>query len=59
MSNSTKYAVMVPLEESWLFVTEGDSKFQLRTKLFDSIEAAKELGELYGVYKIVEVEDGK
>jgi len=54
MSNSPKYAVMIPLEEAWLYVTEGDSKFQLRTKLFDSFEEAKKLGELYGVYKIVE-----
>jgi len=45
---------MIPLEEAWLYVTEGDSKFQLRTKLFDSFEEAKKLGELYGVYKIVE-----
>lgn len=54
MSNSPKYAVMIPLEEAWLYVTEGDSKFQLRTKLFDSFEEAKKLGEMYGVYKIVE-----
>jgi len=54
MSNSPKYAVMVPLEEAWLYVTEGDSKFQLQTKLFDSFEEARELGELYGVYKVVE-----
>lgn len=57
MSNSPKYAVMVPLEEAWLYVTEGDSKFQLRTKLFDSFEEAKKLGEMYGVYKIVEIEE--
>lgn len=54
MLNSPKYAVMIPLEEAWLYVTEGDSKFQLRTKLFDSFEEAKKLGEMYGVYKIVE-----
>ena len=55
MSNSPKYAVLVPLEDGWDYLTEGDSKFQLRTKTFDSIEEAKKFAEPWGVYDIVEL----
>jgi hypothetical protein len=43
-----KYAVMVPFDGDMLYVTEGDTKFQLRAKLFDTEQQAKEHAELWG-----------
>jgi hypothetical protein len=49
--------VLVPLDDGWVYLTEGDSKFQIRTKTFDSIEEAKNFVEPWGVYDIVELVD--
>jgi hypothetical protein len=52
---NNKYAVMVPIDDSgdMLHVTEGDTKFQLRVKLFDTEQQAKEHAELWGDHAIV------
>jgi len=36
-----------------LFVTEGDTKFKLRIKLFDTIDEAREHAELWGENAVV------
>jgi hypothetical protein len=52
---TNKYAVMVPIDDSgdMLYVTEGDTKFQLRAKLFDTEQQAKEHAELWGKQAVV------
>ena len=47
----SKYAVKIPFDHDlsdMLYVTEGDTKFQLRAKLFDTIEEAEEHALLWG-----------
>jgi hypothetical protein len=53
--SSIKYAVMVPIDDDsdMLYVTEGDTKFQLRAKLFDTEQQAKEHAELWGEHAVV------
>jgi len=53
-----KYAIMVPFDtndddEDMLYVTEGDTKFQLRVKLFDTITAAHEHAAAWGERAVV------
>lgn len=50
-----KYAVMVPIDDDgyMLYVTEGDTKFQLRAKLFDTEQLAKQHAELWGERAVV------
>jgi len=48
-----KYAVMVPMDDEMMYVTEGDTKFQLRAKLFDTEQQAKEHAELWGEQAVV------
>lgn len=56
-----KYAVKVPFgdeEADRLFVTEGDTKFKLRIKLFDTVEQAREHAETWGPgATVVELDD--
>ena len=49
----SKYAVMVPMDGEMLYVIEGDTKFQLRAKLFDTEQQAKEHAELWGDEAVV------
>lgn len=44
---------MVPMDGEMLYVTEGDTKFQLRAKLFDTEQQAKEHAELWGEQAVV------
>ena len=46
---------MVPIDDDsdMLYVTEGDTKFQLRAKLFDTEQQAKEHAELWGEHAVV------
>ena len=48
-----KYAVMIPFDDEMLFVTEGDTKFQLGAKVFDTEEKAEEHAALWGENSIV------
>jgi hypothetical protein len=48
-----KYAVMVPMDGDMLYVVEGDTKFQLRAKLFDTEEEATEHAEIWGEHAAV------
>lgn len=51
-----KYAVKVPIGhdlDDRLFVTEGDTKFKLRIKTFDTVTEAYEHAELWGPKAIV------
>jgi len=51
-----KYAVKVPLgheDDDLLFVTEGDTKFKLRPKMFDTVAQAQEHAELWGPKAVV------
>jgi len=42
--DTVKYGVKVPfVDGGYLWVTEGDSKFHLRPRLFDSVEDAERL----------------
>lgn len=53
---NAKYAVKVPFgseNDDMLFVTEGDTKFKLRIKLFDTIDEAREHAELWGENAVV------
>jgi hypothetical protein len=55
MSN---YAVKVPFytgdkEEDMLFLTEGDSKFHLRVKLFNSPQEARQAATVWGEQAVV------
>lgn len=56
-----KYAVMVPMDGFMIYVTEGDSKFNLRAKLFNTREEANLHADLWGESaEVVEYnEDGK
>lgn len=44
---------MVPMDGDMLYVTEGDSKFQLRARLFDTEQQATEHAELWGEHAVV------
>ena len=48
-----KYAVKVPFYGDMIYVTEGDSKFQLRVKVFNSRERAQEIADLWGKESLV------
>ena len=49
-----RYAVKVPFDDDdWLYVVEGDSKFQLRVKKFDTIEEAEQHADIWGEQAIV------
>lgn len=51
-----RYAVKVPFgheDDDMLFVTEGDSKFKLRIKLFDTVKDAYDHAELWGENAVV------
>jgi hypothetical protein len=48
-----KYAVMVPFDGDMMYVTEGDSKFQLREKLFDTRQKAVDHASLWGENAVV------
>lgn len=48
-----KYAVKYPFNDEYLYVIHGDSKFQLRPILFDSIEEAADLADVWGEDAIV------
>lgn len=56
-----KYAVKVPFDDNEsdkLFVTEGDSKFKLRIKLFDTADLAREHAQTWGPgATVVELDD--
>ena len=55
---SAKYAVKTPFEDDMLFVTEGDSKFQLRIKTFDTVEDARNFADDFGEgCVVVELDD--
>jgi hypothetical protein len=43
-----KFAVQWPLDGNYLYVTTGDSKFQLRVKLFDTEAEAEAEREIWG-----------
>ena len=42
------YAVKVPFDGEMLYVTEGDTKFQLRAKLFNTKEEAQQHADRWG-----------
>lgn len=42
------YAIQVPFQDVMLYVTEGDSKFQLAVKLFDTRQDANNHAILWG-----------
>lgn len=44
---------MVPFDGEMLYVTEGDSKFQLRAKLFETHEEAQEHASVWGEHAVV------
>jgi hypothetical protein len=48
-----KYAVMIPFDGEMLFVTQGDTKFQLGARLFDTEEKAAEHAALWGEGAVV------
>jgi hypothetical protein len=48
-----KYAVMIPFDDEMLFVTQGDVKFQLSARLFDTEEKAEEHAALWGEGAVV------
>ena len=47
------YAVKIPFDDDMLYVTEGDSKFHLRVKVFNNIKDAQEHAALWGDKAIV------
>lgn len=47
------YAVKVPFDDTMLYVVEGDSKFQLRPKMFETEDAAQAHAEIWGESAIV------
>ena len=51
--SGTKYAIKVPFDGIWLYLTERDPEFQIRVRTFDSFEKATEFAQAWGVYKIV------
>jgi hypothetical protein len=52
-----RYAIKVPFEDSWLYLTEGDSKFQLRVLTFETREKAEKFAEPWAFYEIVEYDE--
>ena len=51
-----KYAVKIPFDHDssdMLFVTEGDSKFHLRIKTFDTVEEAREEAQNWGTGAVI------
>lgn len=49
-----RYAIKVPFDGIWVYLTEGDPKFQMRVRTFDSISKAKEFADPWGDDCIVE-----
>lgn len=56
MAESKQWAILVPLleDDHWLYLTEGDSKFNLKVKTFDTASEAYEFAQPWEIYKIVE-----
>ena len=56
-----KYAIKIPFgkdDDDMLFVTEGDTKFKLRIKTFDTVSEAYEHAHLWGPNAlVVELDD--
>jgi hypothetical protein len=48
-----RYAVMIPFDDEMLFVTQGDGKFQLGARLFDTEQKAEEHAALWGKNAVV------
>ena len=51
-----KYAIKVPMghdEDDRLFITEGDAKFKLRIKTFDTVSQAREFADVCGEGAVV------
>lgn len=48
-----KYAVMVPMEDDMLYVTENSTDFELKAKLFDTEQEAVEHAEIWGKHAVV------
>lgn len=42
------YAVKIPFDDVMLYVTEGDSKFHLRSRMFETHEQAQQHAALWG-----------
>ena len=57
----SKYAIKIPFgddEDDKLFVTEGDTKFMLRIKTFDTAEEARDYASVWqGAADVVELDD--
>ena len=51
-----KWAIRVPFEDSWLFITEG-SIDDLRPVLYNTREAAESAAAIWTNYEIVEYEE--
>lgn len=51
-----KYAIKVPFDDTWLYVTHGDSKFQIRPVLYETREEAEEAAKSWKIYEVVEYE---
>lgn len=52
----SKYAVKVPFgheDDDMLFVTEGDTKFKLRIKTFDTVAEARKEAEAWGAGSVI------
>lgn len=49
-----RYAIKVPFDGIWIYLTEGDSIFQLRVRTFETREKAEKFAEPWVVYEIVE-----
>lgn len=47
------YAIKVPFDDDMLYVTEGDTKFHLRVKLFDTREEAEKEAAIWGEHSVV------
>lgn len=47
------YAIKVPFQDVMLYVTEGDSKFQLAVKVFNTRQEAKNHAILWGDSAVV------
>lgn len=56
-----KYAVKIPFgdeDDDKLFVTEGDTKFMLRIKTFDTVQEATDYASVWqGAADVVELDD--
>jgi hypothetical protein len=52
-----RYAIKVSLGDSWVYLTEGDPKFQMRVRTFKSKKKAKEFAEPWVFYEIVEYDE--